>query len=544
MTDHLEIADPRQQAARTRTVRRAPGPLAVTRARVSKDRRMMFLPDIACWMGDESKRKQGVKSRRIGLSYGHAYDRVSRRVRGLKRHAYYTGVNLDMAREYIDYCAFHTRTFSRVADIVDGAEEVAYHTADGKQRKVVVNTFTLQYPSGARIVAMPSRPAALRGRGGDIDADEFAFHEDQAGLYRAAVSCTKWGGQFACWSSHNGEGTLFHKFEQNTRRVLQALGAQTADGHADIPLDTLAAKARELRVRPVFSLHRTTIVRAINQGLVELLNRVTGAGYTRESFLAECQDECVNEEHYNQEYMCIATTALMAALKYHVIEACQHEQCPEPIDGWERFDEARATLMQHYTGGPIYAGIDVGDTGDPTVFWLFEAVGDVLWTRLLYRMRNESMVDQEHAAKGLFAGVKLARGAVLRRGVGVGIHAHLERQYGETRIAGIDETRANKVLMVGGCVQAFEDRRVRIPLCADLKESLHSMREVRTPGGQITYDAPRRKSGHADEFSACMAAVDAASVPGGGLTAQDAAALRRVTDGLGWGGGVRELSLV
>lgn len=493
-------------------------PTPLTKSRISKDRRMMFLPDIVAWMNDESRRKMGVKSRRIGLSYGHAYDRVSRRVKGLRRKAYYTGVSLDMAREYIDYCAFHARTFSLAGDVIEGSTDAEYRTADGRRRVVQVATFSLRFPSEAEIMAMPSRPAALRGRGGDMDADEYAFHEDQAGLYKAAVHVTKWGGQFAAWSSHHGEGTQFHNFELNCRRVLETLGIDPDDGHADVPLEKLAAIGRELRVRPVFSYHRTTIERAVDQGLVELLNAVTGSTHTRESFLTECRDECLNDEHYGQEYMCRAVTALLAALKYHVIEGCQHEQCPAPIDGWDNFDRARATLMEHYTGGPVFAGIDVGDTGDPTAFWLFESVGDVLWSRLLYRMRNESMVDQENAAKGLFAGVRLARCAVLRRGVGVGIHAHLDRTYGSARIAGIDETRTNKVAMVGGFVQCFEDHRIRVPLDQTLKESLHSMREVRTPGGQVTYDAPRRKGGHADEFSAGMAAVDAASLPTGGLT--------------------------
>jgi len=475
----------------------------------------MFLPDIVAWMNDEARRKAYVKSRRIGVTYGHSYDRVSRRVRGLRRHAYYTGVSLDMAREYIDYCAFHTRTFLKTAEVIEGADDVAYRTADGKRRKLTVNTFTLEYPSGARIIALPSRPAALRGRGGDLDADEFAFHEDQEGLYKAGVSVTKWGGQFAVWSSHNGEGTRFHTFERNCRQVLAALGVTACAGHADIPLDTLAAKGRELKIRPVFSLHQTTIERAVGQGLVELLNRVAGGSYTRESFLAECRDECLNDEHYNQEYMCVATTALAAALKYHVIEACQHEGCPGPIDGLERLDEAAATLAHGYTGGPLFAGMDIGRTQDLSVLWIWEAVGDVLWTRLVYRLKNCAMPDQERAVQTLLTtsgprAVRLGRCAILKRGVGVGIYDHLARALSAARVVGIDETNPVKVGLAGGIIQAFEDRRVRMPLDDGLKESLHAVREQRTPGNLVTYDAPRGAQGHADEFWAAAAGIDAA----------------------------------
>ena len=502
-----------------------PGPTPLTRSRVSKDKRLLFLPDIVAWMNDEARRKQYVKSRRIGVSYGHAYDRVSRRVRGLRRNALYTGISQEMTREYMEYCAFHTRTFNLAADIIEGQAEAAYRTADGKRRKLIVNTFRIEYPSGAHILAMPSRPAALRGHDGDVDADEWALHEDQAGLYRAAVHCTKWhGAQFAGWSTHNGEATLFRKCEQNYDRVLAALGIAPSEGPPEVALDALVERGRALRLRPLFRVHRTTIVRAVDQGLVDILNRVSGTSYTRETFLAECRDECLNDEHYGQEYMCRPASALLAALKYHVIEACQHEACPSPIEGFERLDEFMAAFVRCYTGGPLFLGMDIGRTRDLTVLWVWEAVGDVLWTRGILRLRNCSLVDQEVAAGRLFA-YKLARCSILWRGMGVGVYDHLERKFG-TRVAKIDESRPVKVGLVAGIVQAFEDRRVRVPLDDLIKEVLHSVREVRTPGGQVSYDAPESDAGHADDFWAAAAGIDGASMSGGGITSAQVGVLK------------------
>lgn len=486
----------------------------------------MFIPDIVAWMNDEARRKLYVKSRRIGVTYGHAYDRVSRRVRGLRRKAYYTGVSLDMAREYMDYCAFHARTFHLAGDIVEGQAEATYRTADGKRRKLQIKTFELEFPNGSRIVAMPSRPAALRGRDGDVDADELPFHEDQPGLYKAAIHVTKWGGQFAGWGSHNGEGTQFHNFELNCRRVLNTLGIDPDAGHSDVALERLAAIGHELRLRPIFSFHRTTIEQAVEQGLVELLNAVTDSNHTRESFLTECRDECLNDEHYGQEYLCRAVTALLAALKYHVIEACQHEGCAGPIEGFEQLDEFVGSVAKATHGGRVFIGVDVGRTQDLTVIWPFEQVGDVLWSLGLLRLRRCSLVDQERAIERLFGVLRVGRCAILKRGIGQGIFDHLVRKFGEGRIGGIDETRPVKVALVGGIVQAFEDRRVRVPLDHEVKEALHGVREVRTPGGQVTYDAPRSDAGHADEFWAAAAAIDCIATAAGGLTAENVQTLR------------------
>lgn len=486
------------------------GPLPLTKSRRSLDAKLLFLPDIRAWIEDESKRIQGVKCRRAGWTYGNAYKRVSQRLaRGVTRDAMYTGLNLDMTGQYMDYCRFHAARFGMIAKAIAGEEEITYQGADGQRRKLNLKKLTLEFPSGAKIIALPSRAAALRTHGGDVDADENAHAEEQEALYEAAVSCTKWGGQFAAWSSHNGEGTEFRRREVVYDRTCAALGLAPTEGPPSLDLDTLTAKGRELRVRPIFRVHRTNIVRAVDQGLVEILNRATGAKYTRASFLQECWDECRSQEHYDQEYMCKPQSMLLAALKYKVIEDAQHKDCPAPVDGYERVEEFIATVRAHYAGGSLFVGMDIGHSQDLTVLWVWEAVGDVLWQRGILRLARCNMVDQEDAAARLFA-FKMGRLSILWRGMGVGVFDHLSRKFGG-RVSKIDESRAVKMGLVGGIVQAFEDHRVRIAVDDGLKEALHSVREVRTPGGQVSYDAPHSDAGHADEFWAAGAGVDGAA---------------------------------
>jgi phage FluMu gp28-like protein len=501
----------------------------------------MFLPCVIDWINDESPAKLAYKSRRTGWTYGEAFDAVSRRERKTSpRDAdyWFSSADESAGQEFIEYCRFWKE------DLFGGVADYFTEGYEDPLTKRSATAHVIRCGNGRRITAMTSNPRRFRSKGGDVRLDEFGHHDQPGAMFDAAQPVTLWGGSLGVFGTPNGEEAMLHQLALKCEKILRALGHDPHRApHVAVPYRTLAAKADELGITPVMSYHRVTIEQAVAQGLVELLNRAKRTNWTREEFIAHLQRQCRNREAYLQEYMCTPGMDLKAALKYHVIEACMHSECPGPVDGFENLDRALAVLAQHYRGGPLFAGVDVGDTHDLTTFWLLEAVGDVLWTRLVYRLRNESMVDQEDAAKRLFERVRLTRCGVLRRGVGVGIHAHLERKYGAARIAGIDESRPVKIGLVTGMVQVFEDRRIRICDHAGIKDSLHSMREARTPGGQVTYEAPRRAAGHADEFSACSAAIDAAAAGGSGISEQQVAHLARAVSGLRRRGG-REQRLV
>jgi phage FluMu gp28-like protein len=57
---------------------------------------------------------------------------------------------------------------------------------------------------------------------------------------------------------------------------------------------------------------------------------------------------------------------------------------------------------------------------------------------------------------------------------------------------------------------AFEKRNVRIPVNRTIREDLHSISRVSTPGGQLTYRAPHHADGHADRCTALALALRAA----------------------------------
>ena len=45
----------------------------------------------------------------------------------------------------------------------------------------------------------------------------------------------------------------------------------------------------------------------------------------------------------------------------------------------------------------LYLGVDIGRKRDLTIAWLFEKVGEVLWSRVLLTMKGISFDEQEKA---------------------------------------------------------------------------------------------------------------------------------------------------
>src|SRR5438309_477098 len=54
-----------------------------------------------------------------------------------------------------------------------------------------------------------------------------------------------------------------------------------------------------------WSFHETPIQKAVDEGLVEKINSVSGSNYTRDEWLELQRRECISEEQWLQEYCCI-----------------------------------------------------------------------------------------------------------------------------------------------------------------------------------------------------------------------------------------------
>jgi len=429
----------------------------------------ILLPYQEAWRRDESPTKLWEKARRIGATYAEANDVVFSRLRGRRKVDYwFSSADESAAYEFADYCRFWLRTADQVAEIVsEQIEDLAARTFG--------TAYVVRFPGGQRMTAMSSNPRRFRSKGGDIGLDEYAYHDEPEAMYEAAEPCTTWGGWLRILSTHNGEGTEFYKFVEMGRR--HAAGCPR---HGDIP----------------FSIHRVTLPEAVDQGLVELINRTRGTSYTREAFLAERRSRCRSEDHWRQEYLAIASIDSTAWLTNSLIEGCEADAAGNPA---------------LFGDGQRYIGMDVGESEDRTVIWTLERVGDVLWTREVLVFTDEPLRVKQDALLARIRNPLVVRACVDATGVG----AQIAQEAAMTgKAEGIKFTIPVKDQLASPLRGLFEDKKLRIAPSAEIREDLHSIRMMKTAAGHPRFDAERSEAGHADRFWALALACHAASAAG------------------------------
>lgn len=461
------------------------------------------------WVNDPSPAKIAEKSRQIGWTWAEAYDAVSKRFRRTQPrdlNYWYSATDESAGAEYIEYCAwFAKKLFASIAEYF--TEEVEAPEV----RKGFITAHCIRCPNGTRITAMSSNPRRFRGKRGEVRVDEAAFHDAPEEMHDAANPVTQWGGTYATWSTHNGEGSLFNQFIKISRKIYAALGIDP-DKPIVTPFETLEAKALELGVGPVFSYHRVTIIDAIEQGIVEKINEVTGQSLSREKFLQRIKLKVRSIDALNQEYYCIASADATAWLPYKLIESCESESVPQPVHITP--ENRSLPEIRGYEGGPVYVGVDVGRIKDLSVVPILELVGDVLWPRMILVMERMPIPDQVALITKVIKenALKLIRACVDYTGVGIGVGDGLKQAsaLGEARVENIPQSSQAQEIEAIGLLTSMQDKLLRLPANNQrLRDGLHKVRKEFSALGKPRFVAARTAEGHADEFWGFALAVHA-----------------------------------
>lgn len=428
----------------------------------------VLLPHQQRWIGDPAQVKIWEKSRRIGASWGDAADSVltaaSQKGAG-GMDVFYIGYNKEMALEYIDDCAAWARQYHKVAVTV---EEVVFKNEgrDGSD----IQAFKINFASGYKIVALSSRPANLRGKQGKIVIDEAAFHDDLRGLLKAALAMRMWGGKVEIISTHNGDDSFFN----------------------ELITDVRAGKKN-------YSLHRTTLDEALEQGLYRRICLVLGKEWTPEGEAAwrqELFDDYPFQEDAEEELLCVPMSSAGAYLTRALIESCMDPLIP--ILRWGCKDEfARQpkhtregecldwlkenvlplleTLPQ---GRPCYFGEDFGRTGDLTVIWPIQE-GQTLkcHTPFLVELRNVPFEQQKQILFFIVDRLPIFRGGALdARGNGQYLAEVAMQRYGEARISQVMLSNQWYLENMPKLKATLEDRTFAIPRDGDVLDDLRALR--------------------------------------------------------------------
>lgn len=333
------------------------------------------------------------------------------------------------------------------------------------------------FSNGSRLIAIPANPSTARGYSANVILDEFAYHEDPDAIWAAMFPSTtnKLAGTFLDrWRALlRGEST-------EIRRELKVRVVSTFNGRNN-KFFNLWENAK----RNGYSVHQVTIHDAVADGMP----------LDAEKLKAALDDPDI----WAQEFECVPMDTSAVLLPYDLIASCESMEASlsQPLEYW--FGTERRRLV---------CGIDFGRKRDLTVAWVDELVGDLAICRTVITLRGLPTPDQVQILSPVVAAC--SRTCLDYTGPGVGFGDLLVKEFGEYhpeshkfgRVELVTFSNAIKQEVCSKLRMSFERRDRRIPVSRNIRESLHSVQRVTTPGGAITYRAPHNEDGHADEFTA------------------------------------------
>jgi len=444
-------------------------------------RQSYFLPYQEEWLRDTARLKAAEKSRRIGWTYVQAYEDTVDAAKAGGMDVWFTSADLSAAREYIRYVEQWAKLLNKAA------RNLGEIVLEGEGEKAV-KAFVVEFANGKRIHALSSNPKGFRSKGGKVVIDEFAFHEQADELWRAAAPSVLWGYPIRVFSSHNGKNTRFFRLVEEAKQK----GSK-------------------------WSLHRTTILDAIRDGLVQRIKSLDRPATQAEidEFLEECRDIAGDEETFEQEFMCNPMDGSSAYIPYGLIAENEHDsvQSPLVLRGSDLHEFPIDTFrpgvptFQH-RGGPLFLGVDIGRKRDLTVLWLLELKDGVLWTRLILELHQVKFRYQYRYLQALLPLVTHCE--IDETGIGAQLAEDAQEDFTEERVTKRTFTNESKRDMAVGAKRELEDHTVRLPPSDEVRRDFGKIRRNVTPSGNVVFAGERDADGHADRWWAFALARQAA----------------------------------
>ncbi len=470
-----------------------------------------LLPYQRRWVEDDSQFKIVVKARQVGYSFAATLRAVLKCLEGkttwifLSKGERQSRLLMEKVQEHIRSCG-----------IVARAHESTFFEGS------LIKQLETRFPNGSVIYGLPANPDTARGYTGNVTLDEFAFHQDAAKVYSALYPTITRGFSIEVISTPNGQQGKFYELAKAAGLVSSEFRIQNSE------------------LKASWSGHRVDIYEAVKQGMkIDI-----------EGLRAGCDDE----ETWLQEYCCAFLSDAANYIPMELIVGCQSESA---TTDWDFGVRELAPAFESggkppQSKGELYLGVDIGRKRDLTVAWLFEKLGDVLWSRALLALKGQTFDVQEKAICDLIEGVGrsqesgvrsqnerpggsssdswlltsdssrsitrhsllpgIRRCSIDQSGLGMMLAERLAKKYGAL-VEPVQFTAQVKERLAPMVKQAFEDRRVRIPDNREIRADINAVKRFVTPAGNVRFDAEHTEGGHADRFWALALALNAASNP-------------------------------
>lgn len=237
------------------------------------------------------------KSVRVGFTWADAMRNVRKRLLHKRRDYLFTTKDQGSAFEYIETAKLFCGIFNATKAILSHGvlDERVPVFKDGKDTGLTeeIKVGYIKFDNGSRILAFSSNANAMRVYGGDVGADEYAFHGDADAAYETMQGRVTWGFDWDIWSAHNGIDTKFN------------------------------ALAREAELgKNGFHHRKLTMEYCVTQGLVEKINNLTGKAMTPAEFIEDCKKRAGSSDVYEQAYNCNPKGTNSAIVQLTSIQLC------------------------------------------------------------------------------------------------------------------------------------------------------------------------------------------------------------------------------
>ena len=412
------------------------------------------------------------KSIRIGATYAMAFKHVRDRVRGRGDYLHQS-MDRNAAREFIGQCKSFMELFN-VAAISMGEMEW-----DKEQEETA---FYIRFDNGCRIIAFSSNPNAARSFGGSVGLDEFAFSRDAAALMKAAGGRAMWGHNLYLWTSHNGYESKWNKFLIDQRAKIEA------------------------GLKCKWHIMRTTLLDAVEQGLVEKVNQVSGTSFTREEFIEDTKELVGSEEAFAEECLCEPRRAGAQAIKWQYIEAAKQDY---DVIRSELTTDSLAEVRSVSTSialtveqaDKVAVGYDVARRNDLASVFVNARHANVWRQHALVNARNVKFATQRELVRQLMRNIPGSVGAGDETGQGMQVCEELQDEFGQDRFACVNFS-SKKSALVSKMVMVYEDERQQLGRGQeDLYYDLAAIKTETTDSGRLRYYETRNpveKNSHCD----------------------------------------------
>lgn len=303
--------------------------------------------------------------------------------------------------------------------------------------------------NGGRIFSMPSNPETVRGFAANIVLDEFALHSEQRKIYSSLIPSITRGFRITIISTPLGEGDLFHE---------------------------IFTKEKEY---PLFSRHEVTIYDAIKGGFDVDIDEIR---------------QSMDEESFEQEYLCKFTSEVGSFIPYSIIKSCIGDEKPK---------------------GENYMGIDIGRKKDITVIYIITRYKTKFYTLNYWIMKNKSFEEQYNEIIRLKREYDINAVGVDSTGLGLTFYESLMERLSPTEQKDYFPVHFNiksKERMAINVKKLFEEKRIQIPEDRNLINDIHSIRKIISEHSNVRFESGGDAKTHGDRFWALALALDVATM--------------------------------